>query len=397
MSDLPFLDVTAPGFTWAGPAVAAAREECWAARTPIGLMVLRYADVVELLTDPRFVPDMTRLVRRAGAGDGHLHDASTLMLQSRDRPGHRRVRSGLVNRQFSASRVATVRPFLQAMVQGLVDDLAVAGMCDFVEDFADPLAVSVICHLLAIPAEDYDRVSRWSKDSTLIFALDYDPGLLDVVARSLAGLTDYAAALIRDRVADPGADDVLSHLLRARDGGGLDDGELRTLVVQLLAAGYNTAHQLSHAMVAFARHPEQWALLRDRPELLEQAVYEVLRWCPTVEVIGAPRTVTDDLVHEGVLLPRGTSVYLGVHSAHRDARVFPDGDTFDITRASGPQLLVFGGGPHHCPGALLGRSEIAEALAGLTARLEHPRIAGPITWRPPIGDTGPHTLPLRFG
>ncbi|MGA5128758.1 cytochrome P450 [Streptomyces blastmyceticus] len=256
----------------------------------------------------------------------------------------------------------------------------------------------MICHLLGIPLKDYGLIRRRSKDISLIFALDCDPSLLPVVEESLAGLSGYVETLIRERAKETGGGLVLSHLLRTHQDGGLDEGELRTLVVQLLGAGSNTvSHQLSLAMVAFARHPEQWTLLQEHPELAEQAVDEVLRYCPTTGAIGTPRTAVEDLCYQSLHIPAGTSIYLGVHPAHRDPRVFPDGDTFNISVKREVPLLVFSGGPHYCPGAMLGHTELTEALTVLTSRLGSPRIAGPVTWRPPLGNVGPETLPLCFG
>jgi cytochrome P450 len=83
--------------------------------------------------------------------------------------------------------------------------------------------------------------------------------------------------------------------------------------------------------------------------------------------------------------------------AQRDPRVFRDGQSFDITIRRQEPLLLFGGGPHHCLGAALARAELSEALPILASKLNPPRIAGPVTWRLPIGIYGPDQLPLSFG
>ncbi|MFE1789332.1 cytochrome P450, partial [Streptomyces sp. NPDC059525] len=238
----------------------------------------------------------------------------------------------------------------------------------------------------------------WAMDLSLILALDCDARLRSRVEECLAGLSSYVEALVRERAAGPGGGDVISCLLRAREDGILAPDELRTLVVQLMVAGtHTTSRQLGLAMVAFASHPEQWTRLRDRPDLVEGSVDEILRWCPTTATIGFPRVAADDLLYQGLRIPAGTNVWLGVHAANRDPRVHTDADTFDIgaVRREAP-LLNFGGGSHHCPGALLARTELTEALTQLTAALGPPEITGPIRWRPPLGNIGPETLPLRF-
>ncbi|MFD4460155.1 cytochrome P450 [Nocardia sp. NPDC058480] len=396
VQDLPLLDITTPGFTWEGPEVAAARQKHWAARSPVGLLVLRFAEAAELLHDPRLVQDLGSLVERAGAVSGPLHDQATLSLQSRAGTDHRRRRGGLVARHFSAAHVAKMRPFIRATAHTLAEQLATVGPCDFVNAFAEPLPLTVICHLLGIPPGDRDLIHHPAKGAGLLLALDYNPDLLPLVEAGIVALTDYVETLIRGRVAEPGSDGLLSHLLRATQDDNVDERELGGLVVDLLTAGFNTvSHQLSLAMVAFAQHPEQWFMLRERPELAEQAVDEILRYCPTTATIW--RRAATDLDYQGLHIPAHTLVHLVVYSAHRDPMAFPDGDTFDIATARNAPLLTFGGGAHFCPGTALSRSELTESLTALTTHHGPPRITGPITWRPPIGVCGPETLPLTFG
>ena len=88
---------------------------------------------------------------------------------------------------------------------------------------------------------------------------------------------------------------------------------------------------------------------------------------------------------------------VGVPAAQRDPRAHQDGQSFDITIPRRQAPLQFGGGPHHCLGAALAQAELSEALPVLASRLTSPRIAGPVTWRLPIGVYGPNELPLRFG
>ncbi|MGW1518914.1 cytochrome P450 [Streptomyces sp. NPDC002287] len=161
---------------------------------------------------------------------------------------------------------------------------------------------------------------------------------------------------------------------RGQAGDGIDF-ELSGLVVDLLVDGFDTiSHQLSLAVIAFSDHPHQRNLLREHPELGEQAVNEVLRYSPAATIW---RHMAAGLHHKGLHIPAGTPVHLSAHAARRDPRSCPDGDTFDITRGRSTTLLAFGGGAHYCPGAALARTELAEALTALASRL------------------GPHTSPDR--
>lgn len=104
-----------------------------------------------------------------------------------------------------------------------------------------------------------------------------------------------------------------------------------------------------------------------------------------------------DIDFEGLHIAKDTLLMMCSATAQRDPLVFRDGDRFDITVTREAPPLQFGGGPHHCLGAALARAEVGEALPVLAARLGPPVLAGPVTWRPPIGIHGPNTLPLRFG
>ncbi|MFI6979053.1 cytochrome P450 [Embleya sp. NPDC050154] len=393
---VPFLDITVPDFVWDSPEVAEARERSWVAETPLGLLVLRYAEAHSLSRDARLVSGFRDVVDLVGPGEGLVRDFMRDFMQSLEGPDHRRLR-GLVTHAFTARRVAALQPFIRATAERLADELAAGGERDFVDAFADPLPAAVVCELLGFPPADYDTVGRWCRNTNLVLALGPDQSRVAEVEEGLAGMYDYFDTVIRERKAKPG-DDLFSDILRAKqEDGALDDRELRTLIATLLVAGYQTtSHQLGHAMVAFAAHPEQWPLLREQPDLVTQAVEEVLRWCPTTTVV-ATKSAAEDFSVNGYPISKGTPVWLCAHSAQRDPLVFEGGDAFDITVRREASPLAFGGGAHYCLGAALARVELAEALEALAARLGPPEVAGPITWRPSTGVSGPDLLPLRFG
>ncbi|GAA2795662.1 cytochrome P450 [Saccharopolyspora taberi] len=394
MPEVPFLDLTHPDFSFDSPEVAEARERSWYARTPVGIIVLRYAEVRELLHDRRLAQDGRRYMELNGITSGPVYDWFVPLILHRNGDDHVRLRR-VVQKAFTPRRINELRPFMRETATALAERIAESGECDFVEAFADPLPVAVMSRLLGVPPEDYDVFHGWSTDIGLVFSLT-NADVYERVERAVVELHGYVDSLIAQRRSRP-EDDLLSTLVAAQqEENRLDAEELRNLVVSLVFAGHDTTrHQLGLAMVALCAHPEQWSALRDDPEPADRAVDEILRWSPAAPAVF--RFALQDFDYQGLHIPAGTFVMLGSHPAHHDPRVFEGGDSFDITATRPAGHLTFGAGPHYCLGAATARAEIAEALPALASTLGTPNLAGPVSWRSPIGVYGPTSVPVRFG
>jgi cytochrome P450 len=394
--EIPFLDIVDQEFHFDAPEVIAAQERNWYANTPLGTLVLRYAEARDLLRDPRLDHNGKRYLEMAGIDSGPIHDWFVPMIVNHDGEVHRRLR-GLVHKAFTPRMVDGLRPFIRAKAEELSGHLASADVCEFVEDFGNPLPLAVMCELLGVPPEDYDTFRVWTADIGLVFSLAMGGDIPRRVENALVGLNGYVGALMADKSASP-TDDLISALVTAQheDDDRVSVEELRNLIVTLVFAAHDTTrHQLGNAMVAFAEHPGQWRLLADRPELVAQATDEVIRWLPSSGTVY--RFAAQDLEYRGVHFTKDTYFMMCIGIAQRDPRVFRDGAGFDISVAREAPTLQFGAGPHHCLGSALAKAEIAEVLGVLTDRLAPPVVAGPVGWRPPIGIHGPEPLPLRFG
>jgi cytochrome P450 len=393
VADLPFLDITSPDFRFDSPAVAEARAAHWCAMTPMGLIVLRYAEMHQMLRDPRLAQSGERYLELMGISDGPLYDWFVPMILHQRGADHLRLRR-LVSKAFSPRVIEDLRPFTRDTATSLTEAVAERGECEFMADFADPMPVRVTSALLGVPPADYELFQRWSTDVGLVYSFSL-PQLRARVEEAVVGLYAYVDSLVEQRRADP-LDDLLSALIAAEESGDrLSTPELRNLAVTLVFAGHDTTRtQLGQALATFTEYPDQWELLSERPELAPQAVEEVMRWAPSVPTIF--RFAVEDVDLHGVHVPAGTFVLLGAHAASRDPRVFGDADRFDITIQREAPHLSFGGGPHYCLGAPTARAEMVEALAALSSRLAPPSITGPVTWRPPTALYGPENLPLRF-
>lgn len=397
--DLVMLDITDPALRPDGPEVRAARAAHWCARTPLGLAVLRHDKLTLLLGDRRLGQGSRRILASQGLTTGPLVEWMNTMILSMEGADHLRVRR-LVSRAFTPRAVTALRPRMREIADELVDAFpdegedGAAGTVEFMAAFADPFPARVICELLGVPPELQETVRGWANDLGLAFTFTAAANLERIEA-ALAGVFAATDRLLAVRRAEP-ADDLLTALLTAEaDGDRLRPDELRSIVASLLFAGQDTTrHQLGLAMALFLRHPDQWAMLAERPELAGAAVEEVVRVAPTTPVTG--RVAVEDIEVDGVVIPAGTHLSMILAAGNSDPVVFADPYGFDITQPR-PAPLTFGAGLHYCLGASLARAEMAEALPILARRLGPIAPGGEARWRPAFGITGPITLPLRYG
>ncbi|MGH3901970.1 MAG: cytochrome P450 [Pseudonocardiaceae bacterium] len=394
MGDHPvaFFDILDPAFRVDAAEVRAAAEARWWARTPIGLAVLRYRECLTLLRDRRLRHGGLDALVACGVTSGLFADwLRTSLLNVEGQPHQRRRR--LVSAAFTQRNVDRLRPFMRAKAHELIDSFADTGNCEFMTAFADPYPAWVIADLLGIPAERFDAFLGWATD----MGLGFSPSAAaehDRIEAAIAGLYACCDELTAQRRQDLPGDDFISALITAEeDGQRLTDDEVRRLVSGLVFAGQDTTrNQLGLAMTTFTRHPEQWRLLAERPELASTAVEELMRVNPAVPVVA--RVATEDFTFQDVDIPAGTHVALFLAAANTEPDTFGDAP-FDITAQRSAQL-TFGGGIHYCLGAWLARIEMREALPILATRLRDVALDGLVASRPHVGITGPVALPLRF-
>jgi cytochrome P450 len=174
----------------------------------------------------------------------------------------------------------------------------------------------------------------------------------------------------------------------------LSDVECMNLVLNVLVGGVDTTQsQLAHAVRLFAGHPEQWALLAERPELVAAAVEEVVRYEPITPFTA--RLLHEDVEYRDVTFPEGTVVMVCAFTGNRDG-VEGDPDSFDITAERGAKPLTFGAGIHYCLGANLARAELQEALTFLPPRMPGLELDGEPQLGSVHGIYGLDSLPIRW-
>ncbi len=390
------LDLLAADFRISSDAVREAARRHWYAQTTLGPAVLRYEDCAAILRDRRFRQGGADHLADQGITDGPLAEMwRDVILNIHEGDRHNRLRR-LVSQAFTPNSVDELRPRMRRIVHDLVDTFAPAGACEFMGAFADHYPPQVMFDLLGLPEEDHSQFLEWGKTLGLLISYSVAEHV-DAIEAALSGLYAATDQLCASRRRRPG-DDLISRLVAAVDQGDrLTTQELRSMMAAFVVAGQDTTrNQLGLAMMLFARHPDQWALLAARPDLGAQATEEVIRVAPAVPIVW--RAAAEDVVWRDLSIRAGTRLWVLVGAAHSDATTFgPAARHFDITVTDRPPQLAFGHGVHYCLGAALARAEIAEALPILAARLPGLQLTGAPELRPDIaGFTGPVSLAIRF-
>jgi cytochrome P450 len=362
---------------------------------PLGPEILSYELAREMLRDHRFRMPAGITLAAQGITSGPLYDKITNSLLGLEGAPHTRLRK-LVSKAFTPRATARLQETIHEVVNELIDRVEEDGRCDVVTDIARPYPTPIICALIGAPSEDWHLFADWTEDVFKAFNFSTEVTFDEnEIMRAWGELDEYVNGMVAERRHSL-TDDLLSELIRAEsDGDRLNSDELCGLVAGFLMAGTDTTrNQLAASVQVLCEHPDQWAKLREHPELAMQAVEESMRHSPAACIV--PRAATEDAEFGGYTFPAGTFVFVNTMAANRDPAIYDDADRFDIARTDVPPILTFGGGAHYCLGANLARRELAEALVVLTRRLPAPRRVGPAPWKSVLGMTGPTTLPVEF-
>jgi cytochrome P450 len=380
------------------PVLAGLREASPFAEFDGALVVVgRHADIGAVLRHPNASSQRGKSLF-AGAASRRTPERPSFL--SLDPPDHTRLRR-LVSKAFTPRRIALLEPRIRAITDELLTAAGAAGHLELVSQLAYPLPVRIISELLGVPVSDHPRFAGWSARlaNSLQPGFGVDPELAQARAEAADAASQEFAAYFRElialRRARPQAD-LLSAMIAAEDAGDqLTEDELVATCVLLLVAGHETTVGLiSNATLALLRHPEQFELLRSRPELASAAVEETLRYDAPVQLTG--RVALGGLQVGDVTARDGALVMLLLAAAGRDPAVFAEPDRFDIQRGASNHL-AFAAGPHFCLGAPLARLEATISVGQIARRVVEPSLdEGGLSYKPNLNLRGPERLVVDF-
>src|SRR4051812_19725208 len=353
-------DLEVPEFDYLDPALRGPRFHermselhggGWLAQSPLGYFVLDRESVEFFLRSKKLTFPGMKVAEVFGVTDGPLYQEIRRNILNINGDDHARLRR-LVNPALTARAVERYRPAMRGFLEELVGRFRHSGRCELVADVCKPYPALTIATIMGAPLDDAERLYDWSNWIQRQFAADlYEQR--ERIEQAVLEFYDYAHALLETRRREPG-DDLISALNTARyEGDRLSDVELVNLVLNILVGGVDTTQsQLAHAVRLLAEHPDQWALLAERPELAPQAVDEALRHEPIVPFTA--RIALEEVEYRGVTFPEGTIVMVSAWNGNHDRGDYE----FDITAERDAKPLTFGGGIHYCLGANVARAEL---------------------------------------
>jgi cytochrome P450 len=376
-AEAPVACIQAPGY-----------EPFWA--------ITKHADILQIASQPqRF--SSAQGITLARAGTGPIPPSEILVLL--DPPKHAPMRR-VASPRFTPKAVRARGADVERIALDVLDDAAPAGASgeyDFVERIAAPFPLAVIAWILGVPKPDWGLLFRWSnevigKDDPEYRRPGETPG--QTIKRARGELHKYLGALIGQRRRDP-QDDLVSELIGgAVNGAALTDEQVLAYCELLVEAGNETTRNaISGGLLAFCDDRAQWDQLRERPELLPDAVEEILRWVSPISHF--TRVATEDCEVRDVAIRAGDQLALFFGSANRDEEVFDDPFTFRVDRRPNPHL-AFGFGEHVCLGAHLARAEIETIFRHLLARLDTFELSGSVERLSSAVNGSIKHLPLRY-
>lgn len=278
-----------------------------------------------------------------------------------DDPEHKRYKNlvapSFTHRIVNQELHKVARPIIRACLDNIVDK----GACDLLADFTSKFPFEIVAAILGVPnaiKEEFIEANDY------VFRMAEDPE----GAMAALGTLDRLCQTVIDEHRDTPHDDMISTLLTTESNGEmLSDEEVRMFIKLILGAGLDTTtRQTATLIFQLLNHPDQFALLRQQPELAEQAVWESLRMCGAST--GFPRIAIRDTELCGVAIPKGSGVIGSLRVPNYDETRWVDPFKFDITRPKQP-IMSFNFGPHACIGQNLAVTEMRIALEEIMARM----------------------------
>jgi cytochrome P450 len=358
-----------------------------------GWLVTRHEDVRAIMIDPRFSHQAHLLALVTSPPfEVESYDpkpsppGSFVRMDAPEHTHYRRLLTGF----FTVRKIQEYEPTLAGIIDDCLDELA--GMeppVDLLPAFIQKVVYRSVHSVMGVPEED---VAELDRHFSVIMRIDYT--LEEFIHHNTA--LDQTLARVVKRLFEEPNDGLLGKLVKS---GKLTEEELTNAAwITIGGALDTTPNMLGLGTFALLEHPEQLATIRERPETIERAVEELLRYL-TISHMGASRVALEDVVIGGRTIEAGQTVVLSLPAANRDPEQFENAEAFDVTRPS-RRHLAFGFGIHQCLGQHLARATLRIGFQKLFDRFPDLRLAVPaeeIPLRDKAMHYGVYALPVTWG
>ncbi|MFI6100266.1 cytochrome P450 [Lentzea sp. NPDC051213] len=362
----------------------------------LGWLVTGHHQVREILGSPKFSnePERFHLLDKRFQGElpeeEEKRKAQPGMFLNQDPPDHTRLRR-MLQGQFTVRRMNQLSEWIGTIVDDQLKHMRSLGdRADLVKEFALPVPSLVICALLGV---DYDERHRFQEDTATMLSLD---STFKEAMAAFERIQEFMRELIARKQANPGGDDMISDLLAT---GEPTDEEASNMALLLLLAGHETtANMLGIGTFTLLQHPDQLKILKDEPEVIDNAVEELMRYLSIIH-FGPMRSALEDVEIDGHLIKAGDSVVMHLAAANRDPEKFSGSpDELDLRRPATGHV-AFGHGIHQCLGQQLARIEMRIGFTKLFQEFPDLRLdvePEEVPLRTNMGIYGVHSLPVAW-
>nr|WP_087574131.1 cytochrome P450 [Sphingomonas sp. CDS-1] len=318
-------------------------------------------------------------------------------LVTNDPPSHRMFRS-LVDRLFTAQRVAQMESYIQTLVEEAIDRVIDTGEIDVARDLAGMFPAIIAGDFLGLPRADQEKLKDWTNASNALTEPSFDEENEMAMNRKVIELLNYMVE--RANISAVAEDGSFMHHARTFevDGRRLTDQELAWFVQPLYVGGHDSITLLiPTGMLRIIEQPGLEQRLRDDPALIANFIEELMRFDAPVQALW--RRALEEVEIDGVVIPEGGIIQLQWGAANRDPDKFDNPDDFIVDRPNARQHLAFGTGAHLCIGNQLARAEMRIAFETMLRRMHNFRLSdeeGAVQMRRHYMQWGAETLKLQF-
>jgi cytochrome P450 len=295
------------------------------------------------------------------------------MFIAMDPPRHAEKRR-VVAPAFTPSEILRLAGSIRERTVAKLDFLPRGEVFDWTKEVSISLTTDMLAILFDFPWEERDKLPVWSDAIT---SLDMIKNHQQERQKMLFEMAMKFFVLWQERVNAPPSPDLLSMMVHSNALAKMEQQEFIGNMALLIVGGNDTTRNSMSGLVdAFNRWPEEWNKIIANPEIISNAVSEIIRW--QSPVLHMRRTVTEDHDFRGHAFKEGDKIAMWYVSANRDESLFPDGGRFIADRENARRHLSFGYGVHRCVGARLAELQLATLIEEMAKRKMRIELAGDI-------------------